>query len=50
MALLLTTAPLPSLNMSYYAGAITGEATKINIEYHDQLKEHGISLGMELNR
>lgn len=48
-ALLLTTTPLPSLDMSYYAWVITGGANEIDNEYRDKLKEHGISIGMEVH-
>lgn len=44
-ALMLTTTPLPPLDMSFYTWVITREATEIDTEYRDILKAHGVSLG-----
>lgn len=44
-ALLLTTMPLPPIDVSHYSYLLSGKATEIDIEYRQMLLDHGVSIG-----
>ena len=44
-ALLLSTTPLPPIDLTLYSWGLVGEATEIGSEYREMLQKHGVSIG-----